>query len=72
MVSFQERVTKLEQRHRPRHGLSSERRKHLSDLAVRDGDVGALEELNRHRAPITHASADQRAAAVAAGLRADL
>jgi len=45
MTSFQDRVTKLEQRHRPRRpGLSFERRKHLTDRAVA-GDQEALQEL---------------------------
>ena len=72
MATFQDRVTKLEQRHRPRQpGLSSERRKYLTDRAVREGDQEALQELNLHRSRIIQASAQQRAAALAAGLRAD-
>ena len=52
MKSFQDRVTKLEQRHRPRlPGLSSEWRKYLTDKAVA-GDQGALQELNLHRQPM--------------------
>ena len=68
------RITKLERRHpRPRQpGLSSERRKYLTDKAVREGDQEALQELNLHRQPITQASPQQRAAALAAGLRANL
>lgn len=69
MASFQDRVTKLERRHRTRNVLPLERRKQLCDMAV-GGDRDALEELNRHRKEI-HASAEQRAAATAAALRAD-
>lgn len=72
MADFQDRVAKLEQRHRRRlGGLSSERRKYLTDRAVA-GDQEALQELNLHRRPIIQSSPHQRAAAVAAGLRADL
>jgi hypothetical protein len=64
MAFFQDRVTKLEQRHRPRQpGLSSERRKCLTDKAVREGDQEALRELNLHRPRIIQACARQRAAA---------
>src|SRR4051794_38095679 len=71
MKSFQDRVTKLEQRHRPRPpGLSFEGRKHLTDRAVA-GDQEALQELNLYRQRITQASPQQRAAALAAALRAD-
>jgi hypothetical protein len=39
MANFQDRVTKLEQRHRPRQpGLSSERRKFITDKAVRESE----------------------------------
>lgn len=69
MASFQDRVTKLEERHRARHRLPLERWKHLCDRAV-SGDINALQELNRHRKEID-ASAEQRAAAIAAALRAD-
>ena len=74
MKSFQDRVTKLEQRHRrPRlPGLSSERRKYLTDKAVA-GDQEALQELNLHRQPddtMIHGDPARRAAALAAGLRA--
>lgn len=62
----------LEHRHRPRlPGSSYERRKCLIDRAVA-GDPEALQELNLHPRQITQASPQQRAAAVAAGLRADL
>jgi hypothetical protein len=50
--------------------LSSERRKYLTDKAVA-GDQEALQELARHRPRIMLTSAEQRAAAHAAGLRAD-
>jgi hypothetical protein len=71
MANFQDRVAKLEQQYRPRRpGLSSERRKCLTDRAVA-GDQEALQELNLHRQRITEASPQQRAAALAAGLRAD-
>jgi hypothetical protein len=72
MGNLQDRVVKLVLRHRPRRpGLPSERRKLLTDRAVREGDQKALRELNLHRARITQASAQQRVAALAAGLRAD-
>jgi hypothetical protein len=71
-ASFQDRVTRLEQRHRPRPvGLSAARRKLLTDRAVLTGDQDALQELDRHRLLICRASSGQRAAAVAAALRAD-
>jgi hypothetical protein len=73
MANFQDRVTKLERLHRPRpwQGLSSARRKCLTDKAVREGDREALREINLHRLRIIQASPHQRAAALAAGLRAD-
>jgi hypothetical protein len=72
MANFQDRVAKLEQRYRPRPpNLPSGRRKCLTDRAVA-GDHEALQELNLHRRRITQASPQQRAAAVAAGLRAGL
>ncbi len=72
MANLQDRVTKLEQRRRPRQpGLSSERRKYLTDRAVA-GDHEALQELTLHRSRIIYASPQQRSAALAAGLRADL
>ena len=49
-ANFEDRVTKLEQRRRPRQpGLSHERRKYLTDKAVREGDQEALQVLERHR-----------------------
>ena len=71
MANFEDRVTKLEQRHLPRlPGLSSERRKYLSDQAA-VGDHEALQVLEQHRPRIIQASPQQRAAAIAAGLRTD-
>lgn len=70
MANFEDRVTKLEQRHRPRQpGLSSEGRKYLTDKAVLEGDQEALQELNLHRPRIIHADPLRRAAARAAFLR---
>lgn len=72
MTNFQDRIAKLEHRHRPRpRGLSYARRKCLTDRAVA-GDHKAIQELNLHRRQITRATPQQRAAAVAAGLRAHL
>ena len=73
MTNFDKRVSTLEQRYKPRNpGLSSTERKRLTDLAVRNGDEAALAILSLHRPIIIHASPEQRAAAVAAGLRAHL
>ncbi|MVT52522.1 hypothetical protein GPL17_18745 [Bradyrhizobium yuanmingense] len=70
--NFLSRIAKLEQRHRRRQPiLSSEDRKYLIDRAVM-GDAEALQKLNLNRPRITGASPQQRAAALAAGLRADL
>ena len=70
---IEKRISTLEQRRRFQvPGLSSERRKYLTDKAVREGDLEALQELNLRRPRIIHASPQQRAAALAAGLRADL
>jgi hypothetical protein len=55
-----------------RPGISRERRKVLTDRAVRHGDLDALEELSLHRLDKITSSKQQRAAALAAGLRADL
>ena len=69
---IEKRIAAPEQRRRPRPpGLSSERRKYLTDRAVA-GDQEALREIDRHRPRIIRASPEQRAAALAAGLRADL
>ena len=67
---IEKRIAMLERRHRPRHqGLSSERRKYLTDKAVLEGDQEALQELNLHRPRIIHADPLRRAAARAAFLR---
>ena len=62
--TFERRLIDLEGRaaKRCRRTISHERRKELTDRAVRDGDQEAL--------AILHGSPEQRAAAVAAGLRA--
>jgi hypothetical protein len=65
------RLHKLELLGRQRSGLSSERRKLLTDRAVLHGDQDALWELNQHRQPFDEVSQEQRAAAAAAALRAD-
>ena len=70
-MNIEKRIAALEERRRPRlPGLSSERRKYLTDWAVA-GDQEALQELNLHRQRITRASPEQRAAALAAGQRAN-
>jgi hypothetical protein len=63
------RLERLEARAGRRSGLSSERRKHLTDRAVLHGDQEALAELNRYRSKKITASKEQREAALAAGLR---
>ena len=68
---IQKRVTKLERQHRPRNGLSSERRKYLTDKAVNERDQEAQAELNLHRPRIINISLERRAAALAAGLIID-
>ncbi len=63
---IEKRIALLEQRGRPRlPGLSSERRKFLTDRAVA-GDQEALAELNLHRPARVTGSKEQREAAVAA------
>jgi hypothetical protein len=57
---------------RPRPGISAERRKALIDRAVLHGDLDAHQELSLYRPDKITASKEQRAAALAAGLRADL
>ena len=70
-MNIEKRIAALEERRRPRlPGLSSERRKYLTDWAVA-GDQEALQELNLHPRRITGVSSQQRSAALAAGLRAD-
>jgi hypothetical protein len=63
------RLERLEARAVKRSGLSSERRKYLTDRAVLHGDQEALAELDLHRPDVTTASKEQRKAALAAGLR---
>jgi hypothetical protein len=72
---IKKRIAALEvtqQRRTSRRALSSARRKYLTDKAVLEGDQEALNELDRHRSPIIHVDPTRRAAALAAGLRADL
>jgi hypothetical protein len=59
-------------RRRPRPGIFTERRKALTDRAVLHGDLEALQELSLYRPDKITASKEQHAAAIAAGLRADL
>jgi hypothetical protein len=51
---------------------SGERRKALTDSAVLHGDLNALQVLSLYRSDKITASAEQRSAAIAAGLRADI
>ena len=60
----------LRQRRRP--VISGEHRKALTDRAVLHGDLDALHQLSLHRPDGITASQQQRAAALAAGLRADM
>jgi hypothetical protein len=60
----------LRQRRRP--VISGEHRKALTDRAVLHGDLDALHQLSLHRPDEITASQQQRAAALAAGLRADM
>jgi hypothetical protein len=69
MRDLSERLERLEARAGRRIGLTSERRKHLTDRAVLHGDQEALAELNLHRSEMVTASKEQREAALAAGLR---
>jgi hypothetical protein len=55
-----------------RPGISGERRKALTDRAVLHGDLDALQELSLYRPDKITASKEQRSAALAASLRADL
>jgi hypothetical protein len=74
--SLGRRISMLEQRRsngssrRPR--ISAERRKALTDRAVLQGDLEALQELSVYRSDKITASKEQRAAAIAAALRGDL
>lgn len=52
--------------------ISAERRKALTDRAVLHGDLEALQELSLYRPDKITTSKEQRAAAMAAALRADL
>ena len=63
------RLERLEARAGRRSGLSSERRKYLTDRAVLHRDDEALAELNLHRPDTIVGSVEQRAAAIAAGIR---
>lgn len=63
------RLERLEARAGRRSGLTSERRKHLTDRAVLHGDQEALAELDHHRPKVIAATKEQREAAFAAGLR---
>jgi hypothetical protein len=71
MKSFDSRIELLEatQARRKYHGLTTERRKFLTDRAVRWGDREALAELEEHRPKKIVASKEQREAAIAAALR---
>ena len=74
MGELETRIERLEAaaRQKPRPGISAERRKALTDRAVLHGDLEALQELSLHRPDGITASQQQRAAALAAGLRADM
>ena len=63
------RLERLEARAGRRLGLSSERRKYLTDRAVLHRDEEALAELNLHRPDTIVGFVEQRAAAIAAGIR---
>jgi hypothetical protein len=73
MGGFKTRIVRLEAvaRRRSRPGISAERRKILTDRAVLHGDLEALKELSLYRPDKITTSKEQRAAALAAGLRAD-
>ena len=63
------RLERLEARAGKRTGLSSRRRKYLTDRAVLHSDQEALVELELHRPSTIVGSVEQRAAAVAAGIK---
>jgi hypothetical protein len=63
------RLERLEARAGGRSGLSSERRKYLTDRAVLHGDQEASAELELHRPATIVGSVEQRGAAAAAGIR---
>ena len=75
MAGLETRMERLEAaalRQRRRPVISGERRKALTDRAVLHGDLDALHQLSLHRPDESTASQQQRAAALAAGLRADM
>ena len=74
MGGLETRIGRLEASMRQirRPGISGERRKVLTDRAVLQGDLEALKELSLQRPDKITASKEQRAAALAAGLRADI
>jgi hypothetical protein len=74
MARLETRIERLEAalRQRRRPVISGERRKALTDRAVLHGDLDALHQLSLHRPDEITASQQQRAAALAAGLRADM
>jgi hypothetical protein len=63
------RLERLEARAGRRSELSSTRRKYLTDRAVLHRDQEALAELELHRPDTMVGSVEQRAAALAAGIR---
>jgi hypothetical protein len=63
------RLERLEARAGRRSGLSSARRKYLTDRAVLHGDQEALAELELHRPATIVGSVAKRPAALAAGIR---
>jgi hypothetical protein len=74
MGGLETRIGRLEagMRQMRRPGISGERRKVLTDRAVLHGDLEALQELSLYRPSKITAGNEQRAAAIAAGLKADL
>lgn len=73
MATIESRIIQLEEvaQRKRRGGLSTARRKLLTDRAVLHGDMEAVLELSRHRPSAFIVSKEQRSAAVAAGMRAD-
>lgn len=74
MTGIEARIIRLEERASRKRlpQLSSSRRKELTDCAVFRGDQEAVQELDRYRPNgRPAASAEQRAAAIAAAMRAD-
>jgi len=74
MGRLETRIERLEAttRQRRRPVISGERRKAVTDRAVLHGDLDTLQELSLYRPSKITAGNEQRAAAIAAGLRADL